>query len=474
MSCVKKMVTVEEFRVESDTMGEVKVPGSAYYGATTVRGIENFPISGLRFQKGFIESLALVKLAAAKANMQLGLLDKKKGEAIVSAAKEVMGGSLYDQFVLDVFQTGSGTMTNMNMNEVIANRAIELLGGRRGDKKLVHPNDHVNMCQSTNDVFPTAIHLSAAQAIERKLIPSLRILADVLGKKAREFEDVVKAGRTHLQDAVPVTLGQEFSGYASMIRHGLKRAEAARDALLELPLGGTAVGTGLNADPQYAESAVKEINRLTGLNFRKAENTFESMQGKDACVEASGQLKTIAASLMKITNDLRLLNSGPRTGFGEIDMPATEPGSSIMPGKVNPVIPEALNLVAAQVIGNDAAIAVCGALGQLELNIMMPVIAYDLLQSVEILANGSKVLAEKCVAGITADRKRCLEYADRSLMVVTATTPHIGYDNAARVAKKAISENKSIRQVMLEEKVLPREKLDAVLDLKKMTKGGRV
>ena len=384
-----------------------------------------------------------------------------------------MEGSLYDQFVLDVFQTGSGTMTNMNMNEVIANRAIELLGGKRGDKRVVHPNDHVNMCQSTNDVFPTAIHVSAAEAIERKLIPSLKVLADALDRKAQEFEDVVKAGRTHLQDAVPVTLGQEFSGYASMITHGIRRAERARDVLLELPLGGTAVGTGLNAHPDYAELAIKEVNRLTGLTFRKAENTFESMQGKDACVEASGQLKTIAASLMKISNDLRLLNSGPRTGFGEINMPATEPGSSIMPGKVNPVIPEAINLVAAQVMGNDAAIALCGALGQLELNTMMPVIAYDLLQSVEILANGAKVLAEKCVQGITADRQRCWDHADRSLMVVTATTPHIGYDNAAKVAKKAIAENKSIRQVILEDKILTKDKLDQVLDLKKMTKGGR-
>src|SRR5437870_7840134 len=315
----------------------------------------------------------------------------------------------------------------MNANEVIANRAIELLGGKRGDKKLVHPNDHVNMAQSTNDVFPAAIHVSAAESIERKLIPSLKILRDALEKKAREFDDVVKAGRTHLQDAVPVTLGQEFSAYANMIRHGIRRAELARDTLLELPLGGTATGTGLNAHPRYAELAIIEVNRLTGFNFKKAENVFESMQGKDACVEASGLLKTLAASLMKIANDLRLLNSGPRSGLGEIDMPATEPGSSIMPGKVNPVIPEAVNLIAAQVIGNDAAITICGSLGQLELNIMMPVIAYDLLLSIEILANGSRVLSEKCVSGITADRERCYNYADRSLMVGTAVTPHSGY-----------------------------------------------
>ncbi len=467
------MVTIEEFRVESDTMGEVKVPNSAYYGAQTQRAVENFPISGVRLPKDFIRAMAVVKLAAAKANMQLELLDAKKGEAIVSAAKEIMEGSLYEQFVVDVFQTGSGTSTNMNANEVIANRAIEILGGKRGDKKLIHPNDHVNMCQSTNDVFPTAIHVSAAEAIGRKLIPALQSLAKALEKKTVEFDDVVKAGRTHLQDAVPVTLGQEFSAYASMIRHGIRRAELARDTLLELPLGGTATGTGLNAHPKYAELAIREVNRLTGFNFRKAENVFESMQGKDACVEASGLLKTIAASLMKIANDLRLLNSGPRSGLGEIDMPATEPGSSIMPGKVNPVIPEAVNMVAAQVIGNDAAIAVCGSLGQLELNIMMPVIAYDLLQSIEILANGARVLSEKCISGITADRERCYGYADRSLMVVTAITPHIGYDNAAKVAKKAIAQNKSIRQVILEEKILTKEKLDEVLDLKKMTKGGR-
>jgi fumarate hydratase class II len=467
------MVTVEDYRIEKDTMGEVKVPNSAYYGAETQRAIQNFPISGLRLPREFIRAMAIIKLSAAKANMQLGLLDRTKGEAIVSAAKEVMEGALYDQFAVDVFQTGSGTSTNMNLNEVLANRAIELLGGKRGDKKIVHPNDHVNMCQSTNDVFPSAIHVSAVEAIGRKLIPALRVLADALEKKTREFEDHVKAGRTHLQDAVPITLGQEFSGYASMIRHAITRAEQARDTLLELPLGGTAVGTGLNAHPKYAELAINEINRLTDFSFRKAENTFEAMQSKDACVEASGLLKAIATSLMKISNDLRLLNSGPRTALGEIDLPAMEPGSSIMPGKVNPVIPEALGLVAAQVYGNDTAIVTCGALGQLELNVMMPVIAYDLLQSIEILANGSRILGEKCVAGIIADKKRLHEYAERTLMMVTRLTPIIGYDNAAKIAKRAMNENKSLREVVLEEGVLPREKLDEILDLKKMTKGGR-
>ena len=467
------MVAVEEYRLERDTMGEVKVPSSAYYGAETQRAFQNFPISGLRLPKEFIRAMALIKLSAARANMQLGDLDPKKGEAIVSAAKEIMEGSLYDQFVVDVFQTGSGTSSNMNMNEVLANRAIELLGGKRGDKSIIHPNDQVNMSQSTNDVFPSAIHVSAAEGIARRLIPSLRVLAEALKRKAAEFEDVVKAGRTHLQDAVPVTLGQEFSGYASMILHGIKRAEQARDILMELPLGGTATGTGLNARPKYAETAITEINRLTGLSFRKADNTFEAMQSKDATVEASGLLKTIATSLMKISNDLRLLNSGPRTALGEIDLPAMEPGSSIMPGKVNPVIPEALGLVAAQVYGNDTAIGICGSLGQLELNVMMPVIAYDLLQSIEILANGSRILGEKCVAGITADKKRCMDYAERTLMMVTRLTPKIGYDNAAKITKKAMAENKPLRQVVLEEGILPKDKLDDVLDLRKMTKGGR-
>lgn len=453
-------------------MGEVRVQNSAYYGAETQRAVQNFPISGLRFPKEFVRAMALIKLAAARANMQLGLLDPKKGEAIISAAKEIMEGNLYDQFVVDVFQTGSGTSSNMNMNEVISNRAIELLGGKKGDKSI-HPNNDVNMCQSTNDVFPSAIHVSAAEAIARKLIPALRVLAEALDRKAKEFEDVVKAGRTHLQDAVPITLGQEFSGYASMIKHGIKRAEQAREILMELPLGGTAVGTGLNADPKYAEMAINEVNRLTGLSFRKADNTFEGMQSKDATVEASGLLTVIATSLMKISNDLRLLNSGPRTALGEIDLPPMEPGSSIMPGKVNPVIPEALGLVAAQVYGNNAAIGICGSLGQLELNVMMPVIAYDLLQSIEILANGSRILGEKCIAGITADRKRLFDYAERTLMIVTRLTPKIGYDNAARIAKRALAENKSLREVVLEEGVLTRDKVDEVLDLKRMTKGGR-
>lgn len=455
-------------------MGEVRVPSTAYYGAQTQRAVENFPISTLRFPRQFIRAMGIVKLAAAKANMGLGLLDEKKGESIVAASQEVVEGKFDDQFVVDVFQTGSGTSTNMNANEVIANRAAELLGGRKGDKSLVHPNDDVNMCQSTNDIFPTVIHVAALEAIQTKLIPALRGLETTLSMKAGEFEDIVKSGRTHLQDAVPVTLGQEFSGYASMIKHAIRRISNAKASLEELAIGGTAVGTGLNAHPRFAELAVKEISNYTGLSFRKAENSFEAMQGRDAAVETSGAIKTLAVSLMKIANDLRLLTSGPRTGLAEIELPATQPGSSIMPGKVNPVVPESVNMVMAQVMGNDCTIAIAGQAGQLELNTMMPVIAYNLLQSIEISSNASRILAEKCVSGITADAERCKEYAERSLALVTAIAPEIGYDKAAAVFKRALKENKSIRQAIVDEGILTREEVDRILDLRKLTKGGRV
>ncbi len=464
--------TQRGFREEKDSMGPVLVPVDAYYGAQTQRAIENFPISGLRFPRYFIRALGIIKLAAAKANAQLGLLDGKKADAITQASLEVVEGKFDGQFAIDIFQTGSGTSTNMNANEVVANRAIEILGGRRGDKGLIHPNDHVNIGQSTNDVFPTVIHVAAMEAIEQNLLPSLRMLRDALQAKAEEFKDVVKAGRTHLQDAVPVTLGQEFSGYASMIDHGIQRVEGARSNLSELPLGGTATGTGLNAHPLFSRMAIEEINKFTGLSFRKASNTFEAMQGKDAAVEASGALKTVAVSLNKIANDLRLLNSGPRTGLGEIELPATQPGSSIMPGKVNPVIPEAVNMVAAQIIGNDATITFSGAAGQLELNIMMPVIAYNLLQSIELEANASKALAEKCVRGITADVERCRRSAESSLALITALGPVIGYDNAAKVFKKAQTGGKTIKEIILEEKLLTEEQFEKTFNLKKMTEGG--
>ena len=461
----------DPFRIEHDTMGSVKVPANAYYGAQTQRALENFQISGLVFPRRFIQALGIVKRAAVETNVRLGLLDEKKGKAIAQAAQDVVDGRLDDQFLVDIFQTGSGTSTNMNANEVIANRAVELLGGARGDRQVVHPNDHVNMSQSTNDVFPTAIHLAAVDALTSRLLLALKKLALALEKKSEEFDDVVKAGRTHLQDAVPITLGQEFSGYASAISHGIGRIEKAKLSLLELPIGGTAVGTGLNGPPDFGRLVVKRINKVTGLGFSLSKNKFEALQSRDAAVEMSAALRSAALSLMKIANDLRLLSSGPATGLGEIELPAVQPGSSIMPGKVNPVIPESVNMVCAQVVGNDLAITIAGQSGTLELNTMMPLIAYDLLQSIEIEANAAELLADKCVSGIRANRRRCTEFAEKSSALATAIAPSVGYDRAAKVAKRARDEDKTIREVMVEEG-LPKEEVDKILDLKKMTKGG--
>jgi fumarate hydratase class II len=462
-----------EFRIEKDSMGEMKVPANAYYGPQTARAVENFPISSLRFARRFIRALGLIKAAAARANHRLKLLDEKRAKAIEQAALEVAEGRFDAEFVVDVFQTGSGTSTNMNANEVIAARAIEILGGKRGDKDLIHANDHVNMGQSTNDVFPTAIHVSTLDALENVLLPGLRTLADAFQAKAVEFADVVKAGRTHLQDAVPVTLGQEFSGYASVVRHGVVRVEGTRSHLSELPIGGTALGTGLNAHPDFAAGVVAELRALSGLMVRRAENLFEAMQNKDACVEVSGAARTVAVGLMKIANDLRLLTSGPRTGLNEIELPATQPGSSIMPGKVNPVIAEAVNMVAAQVIGNDAAIAVAAMNGNLDLNVMMPVIGYNLLESVEVLGNACGVFAEKCVRGIVANVAQCRAYGERTTSLVTAIAPVVGYDEAARIFKKALAEDKPIAQAILDEGLIPEERVAEILDLKKLTEGGR-
>jgi fumarate hydratase class II len=454
-------------------MGEMRVPVHAYYGAQTARALDNFRISGLRFSRRFIQALGHIKAAAARANMQLKLLDPQLGKAIDAAALEVADGQFDGEFVVDVFQTGSGTSTNMNANEVIATRAIELLGGTRGDKGLVHPNDHVNMGQSTNDVFPTAIHVAALGAVETHVLPAMRQLAAALHAKATEFSDVVKAGRTHLQDAVPMTLGQEFSGYASVIRHGVARIEATRSHLSELAIGGTALGTGLNAHPEFAARLITELRALTGHLVRRAENAFEAMQNRDACVELSGALRTVAVGLMKIANDLRLLASGPRTGFNEIELPATQPGSSIMPGKVNPVIPEAVTMVAAHIIGNDAAICVGGMSGNLDLNVMMPLIAHNLLESLELLGSATLVFADKCVRGIAANTAQCLDYAERSAALVTAVAPILGYDAAAKIFKKALAENKPMRQAILEEGLISKERLDEILNLKKLTEGGR-
>jgi len=461
------------FRIEADSMGQMRVPEKAYWGAETQRAVENFPISNLRFPRRFLRALGMLKKASAAANRELTLLPKDLAEAISLAAQEVMEGKLDDQFVLDIFQTGSGTSTNMNANEVIANRANEILGGKIGDKRPVHPNDHVNLGQSSNDIIPSSIHVAALEGIQRDLLPALSGLQSVLEEKAREFDRVVKIGRTHLQDATPIRLGQEFSGYASMVQHGMRRLENTGRHLAELAVGGTAVGTGINAHPAFAGLVVGKISEMTGLTFREAENHFEAQGAKDALVEASSALKTLAVSLMKIANDIRWLGSGPRCGIGEIILPEVQPGSSIMPGKVNPVIPEALCQVAAQVIGNDAAIAIGGMSGNFELNVMMPVMAHNLLQSISLLTNASLLFAQKCVRGLKADGERCREMIEKSLAMVTALSPHIGHDAAAKIAREAYESGKTIREVALGKKVLPSEKLEKILDPWRMTEPGR-
>ena len=460
-----------EYRIEKDSMGEMQVPVSSYYGAQTQRAVLNFPISGLRFPRPFIRALGLIKKAAAETNLELGLLDEEIAPAILEAAGEVAEGKLDEQFVVDIFQTGSGTSTNMNTNEVIANRAIEIRGGKIGSRD-VHPNDHVNMGQSSNDVIPTAIHVSALEEVDKSLIPALKKLHDSLEKKVQEFDDVVKIGRTHLQDAVPVRLGQEFSAYASMVEHGIKRMESARASLCELAIGGTAVGTGLNCHPEFPARVVEKVSNWTGVPFREAANKFEALASKDAAVEASGMLKTVAVSLMKIANDLRWLGSGPRCGIGEIFLPAVQPGSSIMPGKVNPVIPEAVTMIVAQVIGNDVTITIGGQSGNFELNVMKPVIAYNLLQSIHLLSTGSEVLAEKCVDGLKANREPSREMVERSLAMGTSLVPKIGYDKATEIAKVAYQTGRTIREVALEQKVLSEEELEQALDPWSMTEGG--
>ena len=461
-----------EFRVEKDSMGEMRVPRQAYWGPETQRAYENFPISGLRFPREFIRALGMIKAASAETNMKLRLLGTKPGRAILRAAREVMEGRFDDQFVLDIFQTGSGTSTNMNANEVIAHRANEILGGRVGEKTPVHPNDHVNLCQSSNDVIPSAIHISSLEKIQKDLLPALASLQAALATKAKEFDRVIKIGRTHLQDATPIRLGQEFSGYASMVEHARRRLEKLKSPLAEIALGGTAVGTGINTHPRFARLAAQNISRMTGLAFREAENHFEAQGSKDGVVEASGALKATAVSLTKIANDLRWLGSGPRCGIGEILIPPVQPGSSIMPGKVNPVIPEALCMVCAQVIGNDLTVTVAGMSGNFELNVMMPVMAYNLLQSIRLLTNGVRVFTEKCVTGLKADVERCREMIEKSLAMVTALSPRIGHDRAAEIAKEAYRTGKTVREVAREKGVLPPKELAKVLDPWKMTEPG--
>jgi fumarate hydratase class II len=464
-------MAAQEYRIERDSMGEVKVPKEAYYGAQTQRAVENFPISGVGFPTGFIHALGLIKHAAATANEELGRLDKTIAGAIRTAAMEIMEGKFDKEFVVDIFQTGSGTSTNMNANEVIANRALELLGKSR-DGKEVHPNDHVNMGQSSNDVIPSAIHIAALQSIQCKLLPALEGFHRALAIKAEEFDDIVKVGRTHLADATPIRLGQEFSGYARQIELNIGRIQAAAAGFEELTLGGTAVGTGINTHPEFAGRAIAKISAMTGLPFREAVNHFEAQAAKDAVVHMSGTLKTLAVSLTKIANDLRWLSSGPRCGIGEIRLPDTQPGSSIMPGKVNPVICESVLQVAAHVIGCDATIMICGQAGNFELNVMMPVMALRLLEAIEFTASVIKAFTEKCVVGIEANRERCQELIEKSLAMVTALAPVIGYDAAAKIAKESFTTGKTVREVALARNVLPPEKLSKVLDASRMTEPG--
>jgi fumarate hydratase class II len=435
--------------------------------------VENFPISGIRFPRRFIQALGLIKWAAARANEDLGLLESRIAEAIRGASEQVASGELDEEFVLDVFQTGSGTSTNMNANEVIANRATEIVGGERGSKEI-HPNDSVNMCQSSNDVIPSAIRLAALLGIADDLIPALERLEAALTDKATAFDDVVKVGRTHLMDATPVRLGQELSGYATQVAKGVERLRSAQERLAELPLGGTAVGTGINAHPEFAPRAIAALAERTGQPLREAEDHFEAQGSQDALVEASGALKTVAVSLMKIANDVRWMGSGPRGGIGELRLPSLQPGSSIMPGKVNPVIPEVVRQVAAQVIGNDAAVTVGGALGEFELNVMMPVMAHNLLQSVDLLTSAATIFREKCIEGLESDAERARALVEQSFPIITALVPKIGYEAAADIAKEALATGRAVREIAAERKALAPEELEEALDVRKLTEGGIV
>jgi fumarate hydratase class II len=460
---------MENFRIEHDSMGEVRVPAEAKWGAQTQRAVENFPISGQRLERAHIAALAQIKAAAAKVNAKLGVLDADTAEAIRSAAKEVVAGQWDDQFPIDVFQTGSGTSSNMNVNEVVATLASERLG------RPVHPNDHVNASQSSNDVFPSSIHIAATAAVTHDLIPALNHLADALARKAEEFATVVKSGRTHLMDATPVTLGQEFGGYAAQVRHGVERLRSALPRVAELPLGGTAVGTGINTPAGFSAAVITEVARATGLPLTEASDHFEAQGARDGLVELSGQLRTIAVGFTKISNDLRWMGSGPRTGLGEINLPDLQPGSSIMPGKVNPVIPEATLMVAAQVIGNDTTVTMAGASGAFELNVMLPVLARNVLESVRLLAAVARLLADRTIDGVTANVERLREYAESSPSIVTPLNRYLGYEEAAKIAKQALAERKTIRQVVLERGHvaagrITEEQLDQALDVLRMTR----
>ena len=451
------------YRTETDSMGEIKVPVDKYYGAQTARSLMNFKIGGERFPRELIRALGILKKAAALTNKGLGILPAEKADLIVKAADEVIEGKLDEHFPLVVWQTGSGTQTNMNANEVISNRAIELAGGEKGSKKPIHPNDDVNKAQSSNDTFPTAMHIAAVEEIHRRLIPMVTELRDALDAKAKEFKDIIKIGRTHLMDATPLTLGQEFSGYVQQLTNGLERINAALPRMYELALGGTAVGTGLNTHPDFAVKAAAQISKLTGKPFISARNKFEALAAHDALVEFSGVLKTLAASLMKIANDIRWLGSGPRCGIGEISLPENEPGSSIMPGKVNPTQSEAITMVCVQVFGNDTAVNFGGASGNFELNVFKPVIIFNVLQSIRLISDACESFTNNCVVGIEANKKNIQKNLENSLMLVTALNPHIGYDNAAKVAKKAHKENTTLKEAAVSLGLLTAEKFDEVV-----------
>src|SRR6185312_1636415 len=459
------------FRTEADSMGPMQVLADAYYGAQTARAVENFPISDLRFPRQFIRALGLIKKHAATANAALGLLPLNVSDAIQKAAQEVVEGQWDSQFVVDIFQTGSGTSTNMNANEVIANRAAEINGGRRGDKSI-HPNDHVNRGQSSNDVIPTAIRLAALDGIVHTLLPALTELQAALAQKAKEFDPILKIGRTHLQDATPIRLGQEFSGYASQVEHGIARLQGILAHLAELPLGGTAVGTGINTHVDFARRTIEGIAAETKLPLREASNHFEAQGSIDSFVETSGALKAVAVSLIKMANDIRWLGSGPRCGLGEIKLPATQPGSSIMPGKVNPVMCEMLIQAGAQVIGNDAVVTFAGTFGNFELNTMLPVTAHNLLQAIELLTSASRVFARRCITGLEADAAKCEANIEQSLAMCTALAPEIGYDKAAKIAKIAYESGRTVREVALEMSGLEKKKLDDLLDARSQTEPG--
>jgi fumarate hydratase class II len=456
-------------RTEKDSLGEVMLPRDVYYGAQTQRAVRNFPVSGLKLPGRFIKAQGIIKLAAARANSRLGVLNRRISRAIERAALEVVKGIHDNHFVVDVYQAGAGTSQNMNANEVIANRAIEILGGKKGDYRVVHPNDHVNMAQSTNDTIPSAIYIAAHEAVQQSLIPAVKTLQRELLRKSRDFDRIIKAGRTHMQDAVPIRLGQEFSGYAVAVENDISRIREASGSLLSLPLGGNAAGTGINAHPRFRTTAVGEIKKITGVRFRSAKNLFEGIQNVNPALEMSASLRGAAITLIKIANDIRLLSSGPRTGFAEIHLPAVQPGSSIMPGKVNPVMAEMLNMVCFQVLGNDTAIAYAAQASQLELNVMMPLVAYNLISSIEILGNAVVVFTSRCIRGIRADRGRCEELAEATLAMATALNPIIGYSEAAKVSQEAYRTGKTVKQLVVEKGILSKREADRLLDPKRLT-----